>query len=509
MTLQDDYSEQLRKWYLARLRRRALADAANQASCTPAALIMADKDRLEKLILSRPMNNQCRPPAYHEQITLSAYPVAGTMAVMCCAIACCLIGNGWSLWAALLLLSPMVIGTGWLTFSNLATLSRISTMNAFLQHNQTGLDLAIKTREPLESGLSAVLTQLARLKEHQDLIADYAEEVTCILDPGLRILGVTPGSVQAWGISPPEVHGQMLQDLLVTDSEVNLESLFESGRDMTTEFSFEARLFSRDRKLIDTCWTVEWSHTVQLFFAVVRDISAQAEVDRIKNEMVAVVSHDLRAPIRSIQWTFRLLSQGTYGTVNDLGQRRLRSGEKSAEFLLDMIADLIDLHRIDVGKPGLVYSMTDLKQLVEESISVLRDLAEAKSITLVNAVAERACPVDSERMRRVLINLISNGIKFSPKNSSIKVEATRGGKEVTLIVSDQGKGIKPELLGTLFDRFNDAATSAARRDGSGLGLFASKAIVEAHGGRIHVESKENEGTKFYVVIPLFVPGFTD
>lgn len=498
-TQYSDLTKQLRSWYLARLRKRA--DAAN-VILTPAALILADKQRLEQLITASPLKRNARLDPPKDLIGYAARRSVLVLLVLIQVFVCALLyAHSKDAFVSLAILGALSSCTGICLVANMQQDQRMKKIGSFLNDMNVGTPSSSVTNErSLEHLLTDLRSQWSSIEEHQNLIADYSEEVICTLDDSLNITCVAPSCFQAWGLTPQDLTGRLLINILANKDESSLSNLFSAGKGKMSEFLLQARVIGRNDIVIDTEWSVEWSNSARLFFAVIRDITAEAEIDRIKNEVIAIVSHDLRSPVTSIQWTLKALRDGLYGELNDVGRKRLKDAEETVEFLLDMIADILDLHRIEIGKPNLSYESVALSALVDESIVALQQFAGAKRIHLIGTATAGTCEVDKVRFKRVLINLISNAIKFSPRDTSITVEATSGAKDTTFVVADQGKGIPVEFVDKLFDRFCNVGNPAARREGSGLGLFASKAIIEAHGGHVMVESSDS-GTRFRVVLP--------
>jgi signal transduction histidine kinase len=175
---------------------------------------------------------------------------------------------------------------------------------------------------------------------------------------------------------------------------------------------------------------------------------------------------------------------------------------QAAEQMDALIRDLLDVNRLDVGKLAVSMVPVDPSVLLTDSLQTLRPLVEEKSISL-DLQIEVGLPkvmADRERIQQTLSNLVGNAIKFSPEGSKIAVVARREENEVTISVLDNGKGISAEHLPRVFDRYWQS--SRTDRQGAGLGLAIAKGIVEAHGGRIWVESKPAEGTTASFTLPL-------
>jgi PAS domain S-box-containing protein len=222
---------------------------------------------------------------------------------------------------------------------------------------------------------------------------------------------------------------------------------------------------------------------------------------RARDEMVGVVSHDLRNPVAAV----KMLSRTLLRSPNDLGPQAHESIElisQAAEQMDALIRDLLDVNRLDAGKLLVSTVPVDPAELLADSLQTLRPLLEEKGINF-DLQIEAALPkvmADRERIQQTLSNLVGNAIKFSTAGSKIAVAARKDTDGVIISVLDKGKGIAAEQLPRVFDRYWQS--SRTDRQGAGLGLAIAKGIVEAHGGRIWIESRPGEGTTASFSLPF-------
>jgi signal transduction histidine kinase len=222
--------------------------------------------------------------------------------------------------------------------------------------------------------------------------------------------------------------------------------------------------------------------------------------DRFKDEFLAVVSHELRTPLNYIQGFASLLEDGEL----DAQQRRYVGDIHDASGrMLRMVNDLLDGAAVQAGKLAVQPDEVDYARLVEEVLGQVRPLAERKRLALQADVGELGrVRLDDQRIGQVLTNLLANAIKFTPRGGTIAVEVFRRGDEVVTAVHDNGIGIEAAAMPHLFKRFAQLDMSQTRRaGGTGLGLWISKGIVEAHGGRIEVQSRPRLGSTFTFALP--------
>jgi PAS domain S-box-containing protein len=229
--------------------------------------------------------------------------------------------------------------------------------------------------------------------------------------------------------------------------------------------------------------------------------------NRAKDDFLSIVSHELRTPLNAILGYAQMTRDKP-----DNASAVSRNSEvivRSARAQLQLIEDLLDTSRIISGKLKLDLAQADMRLLLEEAVEVVRPAAEIKGIDLTAQIDEapRSLLCDAMRLRQVVWNLLQNAIKFTPEGGHVALRVERTGERIRLIVIDTGRGIEPEFLPAIFDRFSQNDMSRQRRYGGlGLGLALVKELVEMHGGTIEAASEGvGEGATFTVTLPLNAP----
>ncbi len=243
----------------------------------------------------------------------------------------------------------------------------------------------------------------------------------------------------------------------------------------------------------------ESEHRLRRALEIERTARADAErATKARDETLAIVAHDLRNPAHAIMAAAAMLG---LQVTDEKTRRHLAVVERSAAEMERLISDLLDIARIEAGTFALQRATLDASRLVEETVEEFQTQARAKDVALRCEVPEPLEPIDGDRDRlvRVLSNLLSNALKFSPEGRHISVRAANDERAVRFSVKDCGIGIAENDLLNVFDRFWQA--DRASRTGAGLGLSICRGIVQAHGGRIWVASKVNRGTTFYFTVP--------
>jgi len=238
-----------------------------------------------------------------------------------------------------------------------------------------------------------------------------------------------------------------------------------------------------------------------------RDNNFQLErANRLKSEFLANVSHELRTPMNAIIGYSKLMLDGLDGELNAQQEADLQRVTTAADNLLGLINGLLDLSKIEAGRMEINVEEVDVRPIVEDVVALVRPQSDSKDLDVHANLPADLPPIlaDRARFRQVLVNLMSNSVKFTDKGS-VTVSATSGDGWVTMSVADTGIGISAEAQAYIFDEFRQADASTTRRyGGTGLGLAISKRLVALHGGRIWVESGANGGSVFSFTMPIHV-----
>lgn len=237
---------------------------------------------------------------------------------------------------------------------------------------------------------------------------------------------------------------------------------------------------------------------------ILRDVTKEKELDKIKTEFVATVSHELRTPLTTMKEFASIIFQEIPGKLTQQQKDYVNIIINNIERLTRLINDLLDISKIEAGKINIKRSLLDITSLVNNTIIGLKSKANSKNIEINTTFDQPIANIylDPDRITQLFINLIANAINYTPDNGKITVEIKDKGKELECSIADTGVGIAPENLGkvfTMFQQFSRVPGSGAK--GTGLGLAISKKIVDLHNGKIWVESKLGQGSKFIFTLP--------
>jgi len=228
------------------------------------------------------------------------------------------------------------------------------------------------------------------------------------------------------------------------------------------------------------------------------------EIDNAKTEFLSITSHELRSPMTPMKAQLQMLQEGYFGKLSKKQKESLSVIIRNAERLDNIIADFLEISRIEAARLKFDFRETDVKELVKDTIAFMQGFAKEKNVSLIDKVKNLPLiKADPDRISQVLRNLINNAIKFSDENNKIEVSAELKNDFILFGVKDYGRGISPDNQVRVFEPFYQVESSTRRKHGgTGLGLTICRGIVESQKGKIWVESEPGRGCKFNFTVPL-------
>ena len=234
-----------------------------------------------------------------------------------------------------------------------------------------------------------------------------------------------------------------------------------------------------------------------------QDVSEQRRLDRMKDEFISTVSHELRTPLTSLRASLGLISSGALDKRPEKQRQMIEMAIGNCDRLVRLVNDILDFEKMESGRHPLSRTAMEPIDLLRRASDVAHSMAAAVHINVQVKAGRALVYADADRIMQVLNELVSNAIKFSPPDTVIRLGTQPAAEgEVCFVVEDQGRGIAPEKLDHIFDRFQQGDASDSRAlGGTGLGLALCRSIVEQHGGRIWAESTPGKGSRFLFTLP--------
>ncbi len=315
-----------------------------------------------------------------------------------------------------------------------------------------------------------------------------------------------------------------LDDEETDDPDYGLENYFIDEESIEAEFNYQERVLGAvsnesestdEHKAVSSATGVDGdtitaevsvktldTNDGQRLLILIVDVSERAEIERMKQQFVAMVSHELKTPLMAVQVYLELLECGSYGTLNETGAQKLKAVDGNVTRLTKLIKDLLDIEKLESGTLSSRKRSVNLSEIFNATRESVTPSAEKCGIDVTFQSVDIEFNADPDRLVQVLINLIANALKFSPEGSTVSVEANDDEDSVQISVTDQGRGIPRKFRKKIFERFQQVSVDdASRKGGAGLGLAICRSIVEQHGGEIAVESEEGKGSKFWMRLP--------
>ncbi|MFB3816238.1 MAG: ATP-binding protein [Candidatus Methylomirabilales bacterium] len=361
----------------------------------------------------------------------------------------------------------------------------------------------------------AKVRELVELREYVQALLDAVGEGVVEVDARWRVVCANRAAVQILGRAESALLGEPSALLFGEDQAPALRAAVERFL-ASGEPPAPLELKFRGRVVTMTFAPVRTPLTGGAYFLVLQDVTDLAakiedlstlnrrlqDMDRMRSELLTMVSHDLHTPLTAIKGSLDVLLHESVGV--ELTQELLGIAQKNADRLFRMVSDILDLARIEAGRFKQRREDFDLTTCLRGTLDRLGRLAQDKAIGLSLEVPDGLAPIwaDGVRMEQVFTNLLGNALKFTPRGGRIGVTVEDAGRELLVRVWDTGVGIPAEHLDRIFDRFYRVPLPAdAQVEGTGLGLTICKAVVEEHGGRIWVESAAGKGATFFLTLP--------
>ena len=383
-----------------------------------------------------------------------------------------------------------------------------------LRNKIAELEVAKKQLQDYSENLEKIVAErtadLSEANKKLSGIINYCADGIIIVDGEGKILQVNPACENMVGLSESALCKKKIQEIAYSNvKELNSSKNNKSGEifglsDENSEILLRDYFVVNGLSGIHTPVEISFAKIssdedkTDKFVGVIRDVSVQKETEKLRDDFIATLTHDMRTPLLAAIQTLKFFLEGAIGELDEKQKVLLSTMLQSNEDLLGLVNALLEVYRFESGKLTLCKTNFSVKDLVEQCFAELKPLADKKNIDFSvvyelndgeNIVADRA------EIKRVITNLCGNALNYTNKGGTVKVLAKAQSGDFIFSVTDNGNGIPQSDIPNLFKRFSQG-TARKRSTGTGLGLYLSRQIVEAHDGKIWVDSKVDKGSEF-------------
>ncbi len=344
--------------------------------------------------------------------------------------------------------------------------------------------------------------QIETATRKERAILENATDLIFSLDDSLIITSANPSTETTIGVRPEDLIGRKLSELVLDADATRLTETLLQMVSTTHKAELEVQLLRDNVDPLDVVVSASYSPRDKSFYCILHDVTSQRQMERMRQEVVAMITHDLRTPLQTVKNYLEMLKLGMLGTLNDQGDSLLKLSDKESRRMSTLIDGVLTLEKLRSGNTELNLENLNLMQLLDSCARSLELIAAEKKIDIsINPFEELAVQGDRVWLEQILINVLSNAVKFSPPETKIAISAAPVRENAEIRIQDQGPGIPPEERERIFERFKRVA-STAHKVGSGLGLNICKELLVLHRGSIRCESEVGKGSTFIISLPL-------
>lgn len=376
----------------------------------------------------------------------------------------------------------------------------------------------------LEKDHEIIVRMLDQVKKEKDQVIQERDKINAVLhgigdgvffiDEKGKVMMFNGAAMSMSGYHSTEVLGKKYHKLLKfkypEDEKVYnkfIEETIKGGK--TRELSHHVLLEKKDGKYIPVNALATLLHDeddkLMGCIVVLRDMTKEERVEKMKTEFVSLASHQLRTPLSAVRWFLEMIISGDAGKLNDEQDRILGKIAASNDRMIKLVNGLLNISRIEAGRMAVEPELTDVIRLVKSVMVELEPLIKAHNhkLKFVKGANVPKLNIDPKLINQVVMNFLSNAIKYTPGGGKIEVLVKKDGKYVKIAVKDNGMGVPADQHDNMFKKFFRAHNVAGTNiNGTGLGLYVTKSIVKASGGHVGFESKEGKGSTFWFALPL-------
>jgi PAS domain S-box-containing protein len=353
----------------------------------------------------------------------------------------------------------------------------------------------------IDALLHSAAQEIENLRVKEKEVIENAQDLICTIDGDGIFVDVNPYVSKMLGYEPDFIITKPVGQYAIDEEKALVEEHLHAfvGADFVNQF--ELKMQHMNGQVVETRWSCLWSNAAKMLFCVVRDVTEEKRVEQLKQDFTDMISHDLRSPLMAMGNSLTLIKSGVKGAVPEAALKRVETSARNVDRLIVLVNDLLDFQKLKAGKMELTLESATLESVIGEAVELVVEAARDKNVEIAVTPGETVLNCDRTKLMQVVVNLLSNAIKFSGTGGRVSVKVRREPGRVILTVADTGPGIKPEFLDRIFEPF-EQAPSEKKKEGTGLGLAICKLVVEAHGGSVRAENRDDGVTGCIFTVEL-------
>ncbi|MFA5249309.1 MAG: ATP-binding protein [Candidatus Paceibacterota bacterium] len=340
------------------------------------------------------------------------------------------------------------------------------------------------------------------------IIQNFSDAVL-VFDENNMVELLNPLAEEYLGLKEEDLMGKSIEDLSNSEQTKALVEAFEISDTAAIKKVFRKEfLLKKDFHLEITTVPLIMDSQPKGNLVVLHDITREKNIEKMKTEFVSISAHQLRTPLSAIKWTLKMILDGDAGEINPMQKEVLDKSYASNERMINLVNDLLNVSRIEEGRFLYKPEPAQMEDMIQATVDTLQEEAKRRGLNLIFTREKDMLPpikMDKEKMKLAVDNLINNALKYNTvKGGKIEVSINKANdKEAQIMVKDNGLGIPASQQARIFTKFFRGDNVVRLEvDGSGLGLYTTKNIIETHGGRIWFESEQGKGTTFFFTLPF-------
>lgn len=347
-------------------------------------------------------------------------------------------------------------------------------------------------------------TALAEARHKERAVFDNSQDVICAINPNGTFNSMNPACEKMWGYEREDLMTKTLLDITHDDDHESTVKIINGDLGGQERLEFENRVIKKDGSVMNVLWSLSRQKGSPITYCIAHDITNRKELEQLKQEFLAMVSHDLRTPLTAITGIAKLIIAGAFGKVGDQPLGTLKSINKNGDKLLELINDLLDIEKLESGHMQLVLEPVKLKDLIDKAMASAEPARIKMEFHGNNPEIELMA--DKDRLIQALGNILSHAVNRSAQDTQVRFLSRNTADAIEFQIIDTAAAMPEKVRKQLFDRFKDMSAlqdaSMEERIGTGLALPIAHKIIESHNGNITVTANGPSGNIYFIRVPL-------